>query len=81
MFRTTNSEALQYARARAVVKGLTWSLTASLESSGPQHTIKRLMKEPFLGESNATKIVSILQTGTHGTPPTPHGPPPSDVLW
>ena len=60
----TNSEALQYARARAVVKGLTWSLSSSLKARGPMLTIQRLMDEPFVGESNATKIVELLKTGT-----------------
>ena len=63
-YRATNSEALAYARARAVVKGLTWSLHESLESRGRQGTIERLMAEPFLGESSATKIVDILKKGT-----------------
>ena len=60
----TNSEALQYARARAAVKGLTWSISASLESRGRERTLERLKAEPFLGESNARKIVDIVQTGT-----------------
>ena len=60
----TNSEALQYARARAVVKGLTWSLEESLKALGRQKTIERLTTEPFLGISNATKIVDIFTTAT-----------------
>lgn len=60
----TNSEALQYARARAAVKGLPWSLGASLKQRGPQRTIDRLKAEPYVGSSNARKIVDILQTGT-----------------
>ena len=63
-WKATNSEALQYARARAVVKGLSWSLCESLQVDGRKRTIERLMDEPFLGRSNATKIVDIFQTGT-----------------
>ena len=62
--KATNTEALQYARARAVVKGLSWSLRESLQARGRTGTIERLMEEPFLGKSNATKIVEIFQTGT-----------------
>ena len=70
----TNSEALQYARARAVVKGLTWSLGASLESRGRESTILRLEAEPYLGRSNATKIVDIFLTGTCKRSEQPAGP-------
>ena len=63
-FKGTNSEALQYARARAVVKSLEWSIRESLEADGREGTIKRLMEEPFIGTSTATKIVDIFETGT-----------------
>ena len=62
----TNSEALQYARANAVVKGLTWSISASLASRGRGRTLERLKAEPFLGESNARKVLDIVETGTCG---------------
>lgn len=64
----TNSEALQYARANAVVKGLTWSISASLASRGRGRTLERLKAEPFLGESNARKVLDIVETAHAGGP-------------
>jgi DNA polymerase mu len=59
----TNTEALQYARCAGVVQGLGWSLTDALRQSNPPLR-QRLEGEPYIGSSQARKIMQLATTGT-----------------
>mmetsp|Transcript_25075 Transcript_25075/g.80170 ORF Transcript_25075/g.80170 Transcript_25075/m.80170 type:complete len:609 (+) Transcript_25075:97-1923(+) len=63
-FQRCNSEALEYARAAAVVCGLEWSLGEEIGRSGRAGAVALLEKEPYIGKFRAGQIVDLFQTGT-----------------
>ena len=59
-----NSEALNYARAAAVVKSLEWSVADVARTAGSLETQARLKREPFMGELRAKVAYELATTGS-----------------